>query len=252
MRGWSTDQFSSDFVSSPELLDWLLDQGADITRTDESRRTARGRHRMMGGGKDYSLEVLNRIAGQGNVELFEHLVNRGAEPSRSLALHRVSECSDSTKLVSMIDCLLDQYHFDIEANNRQFLETGPRPDFGTPLHVAIYNKNIDAVRYLLKRGADPKSGVRIAVGSIITVRESWLPALEALLDAGANVDDAFDQAVSVAKVEAARVCLNRGTVSFEVNQQARSDPTSSAHSIYEEERAKMEALLQSIRGSGWW
>ena len=142
-------------MSSPEILDWMLDQGADITRTDESRRTARGRHRMKGGGKDYSLEVLNRAAAQGNVELFKHLVHRGADPSRRLALHRVSECKDTTKLVAMIDCLLDQYDFDIEADNRQFLKTGPRPNLGTPFHVAIYNKNIDAVRHLLKRGADP-------------------------------------------------------------------------------------------------
>ena len=63
-------------MSSPEALNWLLDRGADITRSDETRRTARGRQRMMGGGKDYSLEVLNRAAGQGNVEMFEHLVQK--------------------------------------------------------------------------------------------------------------------------------------------------------------------------------
>lgn len=39
---------------------------------------------MMGGGKDYSLEVLNRAAGQGNVEMFEHLVYRGADPHPAL------------------------------------------------------------------------------------------------------------------------------------------------------------------------
>jgi hypothetical protein len=240
---------SSEFVDFPEILDWLLDHGADITRSDETRRTARGRYRMMGGGLDHSLEVLNRAAGQGNVEIFEHLVRRGADPSRSLALHRVSECSDPAKVVAMIDCLLDQYHFDIEADNRQFLKTGPRPDFGTPLKVAVYNKNIEAVRHLLKRGADPESGVRRAIGSNIILREGWLPALEALLDAGANIDDAFDQAVSVAKVEAARICWSRGTVSSSVIQQARPSSMSSAHSIYVEERAKMEEFLQSIRRS---
>lgn len=237
-------------MNFPEILDWLLDHGADITRSDETRRTARGRHRMMGGGLDYSLEVLNRAAGQGNVELFQHLVHRGADPARSLALHRVSECSEPTKLVAMIDCLLDQYHFDIEADNRQFLKTGPRPDFGTPLKVAIYNKNIDAVRHLLKRGADPESGVRKAIGSNIILREGWLPALEALLDAGANADNAFDQAVSVAKNEAARVCVDRGTVSPSAIRQARHSSMSSAHSIYVEESAKMEVFLSSIRGSG--
>lgn len=236
-------------MSSPEVLDWLLDRGADITRSDETRRTARGRYRMMGGGKDYSLEVLNRAASQGNIEMFEHLVHRGADPSRSLALHRVSECEDSTKISPMIDHLLDKHQLNIEADNRQFLKTGPRPDFGTPLKVAIYNKNIDAVRNLLKRGADPKSGVRSAIGSNIIVREGWLPALDALLDAGADADDAFDHAVDVAKVEAAMLCLNRGTVSPSVVQQAQPCPISpGSHSVFVEERAKMEAFLQSIRG----
>jgi ankyrin repeat protein len=150
----------------------------------------------------------------------------------------------------MIDCLLNQYHFDIEADNRQFLKTGPRPDLGTPLHVATYNKNIDAVRHLLKRGADPKSGVRIAVGSNIIIREGWLPALEALLDAGADVDHVFDQAVKLAKVEAAEACLNRGTVSSVAIQQAQPNAVSpGSHAVFIRERAKMEALLESIRGS---
>ena len=111
----------------------MLDQGADIARTDESRRTARGRQRMMGGGKDYSLEVLNRAAAQGNVELFRHLVHRGADPSRSLALHRASEHKNAIELEAMIDCLLDRYNFDMEADNRDFLKTGPRPNLGTPI-----------------------------------------------------------------------------------------------------------------------
>jgi len=232
------------------MLDWMLDRGAEITRTDESRRTARGRHRMKGGGKDHSLEVLNRAAAEGNVKMFEHLVHRGAEPSRSLALHRVSECNDTAKMIVMVDCLLDQYHFDIEADNRQFLKTGPRPDFGTPLHVAIYNKNIDAVRHLLKRGADPESGIRIAIGSNIIIREGWLPGLEALLDAGANVDHAFNQAVKFAKVEAAKTCLNRGTVSSVAIQLARTTPISAgSHRRFVDERAKMETFLESIRES---
>jgi ankyrin repeat protein len=202
---------------------------------------------MMGGGKDYSLEVLNRAAAQGNVELFRHLVHRGADPSRSLAPHRASEYKNAIELEAMIDCLLDRYNFDMEADNRDFLKTGPRPHLGTPLHVAIYNKNIDDVRHLLKKGADPESGVRIATGSNIIIREGWLPALDALLDAGANVDHAFNQAVKFAKVEAANLCLNRGTVPPSVVQEARPNPISlGSHAVFVEERAKMEAFLQSI------
>jgi ankyrin repeat protein len=226
------------------MLDWMLDRDADITRTDESRRNARGRHRMMGGGKDCSLEVLNRAASQGNVELFEHLVHRGADPSRSLALHRVSECNDSAKSAAMIDYFLDKHQFDIEADNRQLLKTGPRPDFGTPLHVAIYNKNIDAVSYLLKRGADPESGVDIAIGSSVIMSEGWLPALDALLDAGANVDDAFDRAVDSLQVEAAKACLSRGTVSPSMieSHQAQGRPRSSgSYSTLIEEEAEMRS-----------
>jgi hypothetical protein len=57
------------------MLDWLFDQGADIMRTDECRTGGFGPRRMLGGGKDYSLEVLNRVATQGNVELFDHSVS---------------------------------------------------------------------------------------------------------------------------------------------------------------------------------
>jgi ankyrin repeat protein len=235
------------------MLDWMLDRGADITRTDDSRTGRFGPRRMLGGGKDYSLKVLNRVAAQGNVELFDHLVVRGAEPSRSLALHCASECKDPAKTVAMIDHLLDKYHFDIEADNRQFLKTGPRSDLGTPLHCAVYHRNIDAVRHLLERGADPESGVRIAIGSKVVIREGWLPALEALRDAGANIDWAFDRTVDAAVVEAAKACLSRGTVSPNVieRQRTRSRPISSgSHAIHVKERAKMDALLQSLGGDG--
>ena len=115
------------------------------------------------------------------------------------------------------------------------------------MHCAIHNRTIDAVRHLLKRGADPESGVLIAIGSNIIIREGWLPALDALLDAGANVDRAFNQAVKSAKVEAAETCLSRGTVSLSVIQQARPNPVSSgSHAVFVEERAKMEAFLKSI------
>lgn len=226
------------------MLDWMLDRGADITRTDDSRTAALGPKRMIGGGKDYSLKVLNRVAARGNVELFDHLVSRGADPSRSLALHCASECKDPVKTIVMIDHLLDTYHFDIEADSRQFLETGPRADHGTPLRCAVHHHNIDAVRHLLERGADSESALRFAAGGTIAIHRGWLPGLDALFDAGANVDRAFDHAVHCLKIDAAKACLDRGTVSAAVikEHQIHFHP----YSTIEPEYTEMKELLRSL------
>lgn len=220
----------------------MLDQGADITRSDDTRASAFGRHHR-GGGYDYSLKVLNRVAIEGNIELFDHLVSRGADPSRSRALHCTAQCKDPVKARAMIDHLLDRYQFSIEADNREFLKTGPRPDHGTPLICAIYHKNIAVVRHLLQRGADPETGLWNAVGSNILPREGWIDGLNALLDAGANVDHAFRLAVNRAKIEAASACLDRGTVSSSVIDKSRNEDLRASSEREDEARAKMRDFL---------
>lgn len=112
----------------------------------------------------------------------------------------------------MVDHLLDHYHMDIEANNEDFrvdfFDSGP--DSGSPLMLAIYHKNVAAVQKLIERGAKVTlPGLETqAIGHWFF--SGFLPALGPLLVAGADVDYAFEYAVSRNDVDAARICLERG------------------------------------------
>lgn len=55
-----------DFSHDQEGLFWLLDHGADIDRTDEDREDS-DFYRRLHGYQEYSLKVLIRIAGRGDV-----------------------------------------------------------------------------------------------------------------------------------------------------------------------------------------
>jgi len=131
----------SHFADNPGALDWMLDQGVNITRTDihTTDNGSRLPHNGRGQGSfDYSLKILNNIAERGDIQLFDHIVSRGADPLRSLALHRASKCADSEKSIAMIDHLLDQHHMDIEANSQVLRPLIHYPgDSGTPLVCAV-------------------------------------------------------------------------------------------------------------------
>jgi ankyrin repeat protein len=192
-----------------EALDWLLDHGADINRTDEDREDC-DFYRRLYGHQDYSLKVLNLIAGRGDIQLFNHLVSRGADPRLSIALHRASKCQDAATCIAMIDNLLDTHHMDIEADNEIFRNRMDfSPDSGTPLNCALYYKNIAAINHLLKRGANPESAVSHSIGTVYHYGE-FLPALGPLLDAGADADAALELAATRDDIEAAAICLSRG------------------------------------------
>jgi ankyrin repeat protein len=192
-----------------EALDWLLDHGADINRTDEDREDC-DFYRRLYGHQDYSLKVLNLIAGRGDIQLFNHLVSRGADPRLSIALHRASKCQDAATCIAMIDNLLDTHHMDIEADNEIFRNRMDfSPDSGTPLNCAPYYKNIAAINHLLKRGANPESAVSHSIGTVYHYGE-FLPALGPLLDAGADADAALELAATRDDIEAAAICLSRG------------------------------------------
>jgi hypothetical protein len=196
-----------DCADSREDLDWLLDQGVDVSLTDPHRQD-NGFH-LGGGERDHSLKVLNNIAKNGDIELFDHIVSRGADPLRSMSLHAVSRCRAVDKMAAMIDHLLDHYHMDIEADNedlRDFMNADP--DSGSPLMCAIFHENVAAVRKLLERGAKLKWSVEHAIGDCMY--GGFLPALGPLLDGGADVDQAFRYAVSRNNVDAAKMCFERG------------------------------------------
>ncbi|OQO11094.1 hypothetical protein B0A48_05349 [Cryoendolithus antarcticus] len=211
-----------DFADSPKILCWLLEQGIDANRTDHDREESGFR---LYGPIEHSLKVLNNIGATGNIELFDHVVARGADPLRSFALHSVSRCKDPEKTVNMIDHLIDVHHMDVNFDNdslRDYFDDAP--DSGGPLHAAIHHQNLVAVQHLLKRGANANGIKRWQDGygwhncgvldnAIIGRYNSpgpMLSALEPLLDAGASIDSAFSYAVEANRVDAARLCLARG------------------------------------------
>lgn len=209
----------------------MLDQGADINNSNHNRTDAFGPQApQVIGNKDYSVKVLNNVAQLGNVELFAHLVNRGADPQRSTALHAVSMCKDPEKAKAMIDHLLDVHHMDLEANSGDLHYTMFRHDEGRPVHCAVHHRNLDTLSHLILRGADPERAMQYAVGNCLY--RKFLPAVGLLIDAGANADRALGRAVDNKDIEAARICLAHGadvSVVFEeqrtktARQQARRE-----------------------------
>jgi hypothetical protein len=201
-----TERVPRDFANDRDALDWLLDQGVDINLTD-TERTDTGQR--PGQCHDYSIKVLNNVSANGDIELFDHLVARGADPQRSMALHCASKCHEDGKPEAMIDHLLDVHHMDIEMDNeklRDFFHAAP--DSGTPLNCAVYYQNLPAMRKLLERGAAPDRALYATIDPVIS--EPWLPGLAPLLDAGANADNALEYAVNYLRFEAAEVSVAKG------------------------------------------
>lgn len=195
-----------DYANDRETLDWLLDQGVDINRTDYIRTDTGQRP---GQCLDFSLKVLNNVAARGDIELFDHLVARGANPHRSMALHCATKCKDPGTMTAMIDHLLDVHHMDLEADNeklRDFFHWSG--DSGTPLNCAVHYHNMHAVHKLLQRGADPNKALGRTIDNIII--DAWSPALEPLLDAGANADAGLDLALLYLNLDAAKKCIAKG------------------------------------------
>lgn len=82
-------------------------------------------------------------------------------------------------------------------------------DTGTPLVCAVYYNNLAAVKHLLKRGAKPESAIVLAIGRP-SAPHGYLPAVSLLLDAGADVDEALEQAVDRKNFEAVQICVAKG------------------------------------------
>ena len=193
------------------MLDWLLDQGADINRTD-SRRLDSG-FNLAPGETDDSLHLLNNIVASGDIDLFDHLVHRGADTSLCTALHAASRCTDGKTSIAMVCHLLDKHNMDINRNNddlRHFFHDSQ--DSGSPLYSAIIHKNLPVVHELLTSGAkvndDPACSL---VGYYAARPGGFLPSLEPLLRAGADATEVLQQAVMVTmNTDAAKVCLQFG------------------------------------------
>ncbi|KAM0715506.1 hypothetical protein Q7P37_009004 [Cladosporium fusiforme] len=194
-----------DFAHDRETLDCLLDLGADINRTD-TRRRDNGSVLALG-EMDSSLHLLNNVAASGDIELFDHLVSRGADPSLCTALHAASKCKNAETSIAMVCHLLDKHNMDIDRNKddlRHFIHD-PR-DEGSPLCSAILHKNLPVVHELLKRGARVNDSPWFPVYYAVDTG-GFLPALEPLLRAGADATEALKISASTTNIDAAKACL---------------------------------------------
>lgn len=212
----------------------MLDHNVDINRPDSSRTT--GGKKLIGNGHDYSLGVLNNAAASGDVDTFDYLVSRGADPSRSRALHHASRCRNPTKTEAMIHHLIDKHGMGVDEikdieNLRYVGMINHIQDVGTPLNCAVINHNMAALDTLLRRGADatgrssagPEGGYRPPANTAIALyrRVPFVNALEPLFRAGASPSSTLIQAVSADNLVAARICLENGADLAEIDEQER-------------------------------
>jgi hypothetical protein len=165
------------------MVDWILDQGADPNQNPESSILRRQQ-----GERDDTVEVLNAAAALGDIETFGHLVMRGANPSRSIALHKATRCKDPALTVAMITHLVEKYYFDVNADDkcgglRYFGGLGwDPPEYESPLQCAINHENVPAIQVLLRYGADPTPSLL----SCAIQRGLPLAAVKLFLKAGAD------------------------------------------------------------------
>lgn len=188
---------------------------------------------------DWSNHLLNNVAANGDIEFFDYLVSRGADPHRSLALHDVSRCRDDDKATAMVHHLLDAHNMNIHADNedlRDFFHDAP--DSGTPLCSAIDNQNLAVVKALLDRGAKvDKWGARghipisIAAGTCMNGKR-FEPAVRPLLQAGTDPDMALECAIGAGMLDAAEACLEHG-----------ADPVNGLRLAREQDSADPDDLL---------
>ena len=115
----------------------------------------------------------------------------------------------------MLCHLLDEHSLDINTNTETLRHHPFRvtPDTGTPLVAAIANHNLPVIQVLLKKGAGLElkmwpNPIYQAIGT--PYFDGSLPALQILLDAGADKTVALNYAATRDNFEAARICLEYG------------------------------------------
>jgi ankyrin repeat protein len=190
------------------------------------------------GESDYSLHLLNRVAADGNIDLFDHLVTRGADASLSTALHSASKCEDHEMSRAMVRRLLDKYHMDINRNNEDFRDFfRDADDKGSPLCSAILHRNLTVVHELLQRGASPIEPDKYPI-SYAVMLDGFLPALKPLFSAGADPTVALKQASSFRNFEAARMCLDNG-----------ADPVPALQNALERYERKTKSIAEDKAGN---
>lgn len=97
-------------------------------------------------------DSLNSAAIEGNIVLFNLLIERGAKLDNCFALHDATATDEIGDLdsIQMLDYLL-ALGFDINSTD----EVRGFNSLGTPLHYAVSSRKPERARFLMKKGADP-------------------------------------------------------------------------------------------------
>ncbi|KAK4210115.1 hypothetical protein QBC37DRAFT_322731 [Rhypophila decipiens] len=146
------------FITPISILRYLLDLGADPKKPIVPSLVPF----LKKGETDNTTQCLNEAAAQCDIPAFELLVSRGAEPARSIALHRATRFKGAnnggTTVTDMIAYLIDRHGMDPNAKDDcaglRDLMTAFREE-GKPLEYALANENREAAVALVKKGAEP-------------------------------------------------------------------------------------------------
>ncbi|KAI1089760.1 hypothetical protein F5B19DRAFT_465785 [Rostrohypoxylon terebratum] len=229
---------------SREVVDWLLDHGVQLNFPQSELRTD-----LKKGERDDTLGVLNEAAAQGNTEMFDYLVSRGANPQQCLALHYATlhKPQDSAQVEASISHLLQRYNYDVNGDDTcgGLVKLSDFTDVswqGPPLRWAVYHDNLPAVKSLLSHGAEASAALLVAI------ERDNLDALNLLLEAGGNATDACKIAATRSKIDAARICLEHGADPKPAL--ARDAELAEAESTYKPMNGAMKRLLNDPKYKG--
>ena len=184
-------------------VEWLIDQGVDINQAEETFNAS-----LPKGERDQTVAVLQHAARMGDTQLFDYLVSRGADPTKSLALDSACWIGDPV----MIAHLIKKYNFDVNGDDtcgglRSYRNRAEHGVF--PLEKAVYYERLGAIEILMENGADKDKALGVAVGNGSQPADRPEP-LKMLLDAGADPDKAAEKAVWCNNVKALETCFEYG------------------------------------------
>jgi hypothetical protein len=133
----------------------------------------------------------------------------------------------------------------VKAAHKMLIKSTPDEDGWTPLHHAIWNRNLNQVTNLLSSGADPRAADNLGQTVIhLLAWMDWLPMLEEFVENGANIEDLDSQmktplllAAEKGHHEILQYLLKKGA-----NKKAKSDEGFSVLHL-----ASMAGNLQSVQ-----
>lgn len=197
-------------------MDFYLDQGVDIHTIELDLQYSGIRWPVRIGWRknNHSSLFLNQAAQFGDLKMFEHLISRGADVSRSDPLHHAArhKSQDVDTLTSIMEHFINKYNLDINARDKTggipLRFRADRPQWmsrsGQPVRWAAYCYNPAALEALINLGADPAPALYVSVSHM------RLDCLEVLLESGYDASEAFALAVSRDEPEAAILALEYG------------------------------------------